>query len=549
MLTGKSEKPQLIFAPRENKVNPAPKKGTIIPLMDRWPSISRSTLLRGLIPALILGVWAALMAWLIRTEAFPEFFDTRSPGYRGLAHSGTLLVDRWMVIRFNNASIGYSYTVVDIDETTPDRQILIENETHMSLKILDTVQSVRVTSRANLDAFYHLQTFHFSIVSRGYSATLSGRRIRDRTFRVLLSSSGAQQHLHIDIPDDAVLYSPLTDMMLQRLQPGQSVRVRLFNPATLAVTDVPVRALRQETLTVFGTNTLTTVLEADVEGLTMTSWMDAEGRILRQTTPLGWTLVAATPEEAVGPDDSAAAEDLLAAMAVPCTPPIDQPRAQKRLDLTLLGPAKLDRIVESPRQIIRGRTPGTLKVRLYADDAVPPAESPAPDPAVSSNDLAATLYIQSDHPLIRRQAESITGGRTSAWEKAVALHDWVYKNVDKKPTISLPSALDVLKQRQGDCNEHTYLFVALARAAGLPARVRVGIVYQNGAFYYHAWPAVFVDRWREMDPTFGQLAVDATHLALLDGELADQMQLLGPSARLQIPVESAAPPPGGPPRD
>ncbi len=99
MLTGKSEKPQLIFAPRENKVNPAPKKGTIIPLMDRWPSISRSTLLRGLIPALILGVWAALMAWLIRTEAFPEFFDTRSPGYRGLAHSGTLLVDRWMAFQ------------------------------------------------------------------------------------------------------------------------------------------------------------------------------------------------------------------------------------------------------------------------------------------------------------------------------------------------------------------------------------------------------------------------------------------------------------------
>ena len=514
--------------------------------MKRPPAV----LLHWLIPIILIAFWAAMMAWLIRTEAFPEHFSARSPGYRSLANTGTLLMDRWMVIRFNTAHIGYSHTVVDIDETTPDRQILIENETVMNLKILDTVQNVRVTSRANLDAFYHLQTFHFALISRGYSVTLSGTREKERTFRVTIHSAGNQQSLRIQIPDDAVLYSPLTDLMLQRLQPGQSVRVRLFNPATLSISDVPVRALRHETLQVLGTNTPTIVLEADVQGLAMTSWMDAEGRILKQDTPLGWSLLACTAEEAVARDETASADDLLSAMAVPCTPPIDHPRSQTNLTFTLLGPAKLDQIVESPRQILLGRSAGKIRLQLFADSAVP-AQSSETEPAqtFSTNDLAATPFIQSDHPDIRRQAAKIVGTLTSDREKAIAIHDWVFKNVDKIPTVSLPSALDVLSQRQGDCNEHTYLFIALARAAGLPARVRVGLVYHAGAFYYHAWPAVFAGRWREMDPTFGQISVDATHLALFDGELADQMKLLGTIGRLQIEVEPNAPPPGGSRRD
>ncbi len=74
---------------------------------------------------------------------------------------------------------------------------------------------------------------------------------------------------------------------------------------------------------------------------------------------------------------------------------------------------------------------------------------------------------------------------------------------------SLPSAAEVLRTRVGDCNEHTALFVALARAAGLPARIAVGLVYLRGGFYYHAWPEVYVEErgrglWLPVDPTLNQ---------------------------------------------
>ena len=66
------------------------------------------------------------------------------------------------------------------------------------------------------------------------------------------------------------------------------------------------------------------------------------------------------------------------------------------------------------------------------------------------------------------------------------LTEWVYEQLDKEITLSVPSAVEVLETRRGDCNEHTILFVALARAIGLPARPAAGLVYVEGRFYYHA---------------------------------------------------------------
>ena len=143
-----------------------------------------------------------------------------------------------------------------------------------------------------------------------------------------------------------------------------------------------------------------------------------------------------------------------------------------------------------------------------------------------------------------RQARAIVGNETNSWAAAQAIGDWVYRAIEKKATVSLPSALDVLKRREGDCNEHTYLFVALARAVGLPARIHVGLVYSEldgapGAFYYHAWPAVFVGQWVEMDPTFGSPLVDAAYIRLITGELNDQLKLLGILGRISVDIIQA----------
>jgi hypothetical protein len=118
----------------------------------------------------------------------------------------------------------------------------------------------------------------------------------------------------------------------------------------------------------------------------------------------------------------------------------------------------------------------------------------------------------------------------------------VHAIIEKRPTMSLPSAAEVLRTRVGDCNEHTVLFVALARAAGVPARTAVGLVYLYGAFHYHAWAEVYLDGpagqgfWLPVDPTLGQDPADATHIRLVRGGLDRQAAIMAAIGRIQIAI-------------
>ena len=142
--------------------------------------------------------------------------------------------------------------------------------------------------------------------------------------------------------------------------------------------------------------------------------------------------------------------------------------------------------------------------------------------------------------------------------RAEKLTRYVNALLDKKPTVSLPSAREVLRTRVGDCNEHTALYVAMARALGIPARIAVGLVYIHGAFYYHAWPEVYLTDgpglraegaglkegaglrapglWLPVDPTLNEFPADATHLRLARGGLDKQAMILPLIGRLTLDV-------------
>ena len=152
-------------------------------------------------------------------------------------------------------------------------------------------------------------------------------------------------------------------------------------------------------------------------------------------------------------------------------------------------------------------------------------------------ELEAEPLIQSDDPRIQREARQAVG-RWLRDPKAAAsrLTTRVDRMLAKSVTFSVPSALQVLESRQGDCNEHTVLYVAMARALGLPARTAVGLVYLNGSFFYHAWPEVWLGEWVAVDPTFGQYPADASHIRFVIGGLAQQVEIIRLIGRLNIEV-------------
>ena len=149
--------------------------------------------------------------------------------------------------------------------------------------------------------------------------------------------------------------------------------------------------------------------------------------------------------------------------------------------------------------------------------------------------LKPELLSQSDHPDILAAARTALGAATNTVDAAKNLMNWIHEHIDQRSVLGVPSALDVLKTRVGDCNEHTNLFIALSRAVGIPSRGVTGLVYQDGRFGYHAWAEIkTASGWVSVDPTWKQMPVDLGHLALLRGGLSNQAKLTRLFGKLKI---------------
>jgi transglutaminase-like putative cysteine protease len=180
--------------------------------------------------------------------------------------------------------------------------------------------------------------------------------------------------------------------------------------------------------------------------------------------------------------------------------------------------------------------PGKDGETLLTVTARPPSgpDVPRGKPAEKGDaDQASSIEIDWEDPAIRALSASTVGGTSGTWAAARKLSKVVYERLDKVYGQSQDRASEILKQGRGDCTEHTRLFVALARAAGIRAREVKGLVYANygqggPGLYWHAWAEVKVgDGWVAVDPTFGQDVADATHVALGRGTRQDAIALVG----------------------
>ena len=102
--------------------------------------------------------------------------------------------------------------------------------------------------------------------------------------------------------------------------------------------------------------------------------------------------------------------------------------------------------------------------------------------------------------------------------------------------MTVPSAREVLRALRGDCNEHAVLVTALARAAGIPARVVAGVVYLDDGFFYHAWSELWLGAWVSADAVLDQMPVDATHVKLVEGGPERHLQLAQVIGRLSFAI-------------
>ncbi len=132
--------------------------------------------------------------------------------------------------------------------------------------------------------------------------------------------------------------------------------------------------------------------------------------------------------------------------------------------------------------------------------------------------LEVNDYVQSSHPKIRSLAKKIVNEKKEPIKMAEAIQNWVHHHITPSYKANTINALKVLENRKGDCTEYSLLFVALARAVGIPSREVVGLVFSHEVrpcFCFHAWAQIYDGKqWVSVDPAWNQIFVDATHVTL-----------------------------------
>ena len=391
---------------------------------------------------------------------------------------------------------------------------------------------------AKVDHAFAIQSFEFSLDPGSGPLTIKGRLDGLRLSLDIQTAAGTRTEVRELAEPPALMLSLGRRLASEGLTAGTRKQRMIFDPATLKNAPVVVEIGAREVVVAGGRPLPAFKVQLQFSGLATTAWVTDTGEIVREESPMGLITVRESQEEATALAVNRRMQvDMLAASAV--VPAmgrevrIDDARSVLRLRLRLdgadLSSADLQGVGQSiDGSVIELTDPRTLRA--------------GPADADLARYLAPEPFIESDAPEIRAEADRMVGSLTGTRARAERLTREVNALLEKKPTISLPSALEVLRTKVGDCNEHTALFVALARSIGIAARINVGLVYVHGAFYYHAWPEVYIDEgggrglWLPVDPTLNQFPADATHLRLARGGLDKQTAILPMIGRLRMRV-------------
>jgi transglutaminase-like putative cysteine protease len=399
---------------------------------------------------------------------------------------------------------------------------VLEDESRLMLAMLGTPQAVTTTLYAETDQDYGLRRFRFLLVSP--AATFAAAGVNDgTTLEVRYGPEGRSETLTLPLTEPVHFASTLRPRLAAAWPaPGARFTHQVFSP--LSLRREPVRVLVEGRETIDSVETLR-IVEA-THGLESRAWIDRRGRAVREQGALGFVLRRESAEVARSGLDDAGHVDLVATTRVPFDGAIPDPRGLNRLVLRVTGEAA-DRVPDAPP---RQRVTGDV-VRVTRED-------PARAAAGATEDLdryrGPSPFVESDDPTIVARARAIVGAAPTASDKVRRVLDWVAEHVVREPTLTIPSARDVLRMRRGDCNEHAVLVAALLRAVGVPTRIVAGLAYAGDGFYYHAWNEVWLDGWMSADAVFDQMPVDATHVQLIEGGPERHVRLAEVVGRLAL---------------
>lgn len=473
------------------------------------------------------GVCAVVFALLLAVRL--DLLATDPPARPLSALQREAFADRetWLKVLQNGNKIGYAHRRL----SGSAEGYRFEETLVLRLMTMGTLQDLSLRTRGTLRPDTSLADFAMEIRSPLFVYAARGE-VAGRELILRIGAGKEETVTRISLDRKPYLSNGLLDAVwLADMRPGDTRTFHVFDPGVLGQRPVRVTVLSEEEVTAMGSLQKARKIGVEFAGIRQHAWLGADGNLLRAEGFLGLTLEQATAYDARAGWGDAAGVDVTEAVSVRANRTLDRAADIAWIRYRLGGLENAHLAIDGGRQLLR------RDILTVTREPWPPA---APTAAPDRNDLQAALrpsaFVQSDHALIRKKVQEIVEHSDTPADKARKIVSWVHDHIEKRPVLSVPSAVDTLIRRTGDCNEHAVLVAALARAAGIPAWVEAGLAYQEGRFYYHAWNILYLEGWVTADAVFGQVPADVTHIRLVRGETRDHLDLLAVVGRITVEI-------------
>jgi len=467
----------------------------------------------------IFFILSFIILLFIRLNLHDKLFSTS----RKIELSGEIQLrekDSWMNIFQNDRKIGYSHSVF----SKAGKNYTVMEDLYMRINTMGVEQDLKLVTKGLLHPDLSLATFDFSISSGRFQFKASGK-VTEGSISVTTEASGSTRTFTIPLKEKPFLSSGILHaLMNHHPAPGDSFTYTVFDPAQMSSLPVQIRIVKNESISIMGKSSPVLKIAIMYQGVTQHSWIGENGDLLKEEGVLGFRVEKAAKKDALFGLPIKASQDLTQFASIPSNIALPAPHELKFLKVRING-IEIDKLSLSGGRQKMEENILTIQKESLDDLPTDPTQF-AEMTGKKRAFLKPSPFISSNHPEIKSLAEKITVQSDPPFRNASAIVAWIEKNIEKRPVLSMPDALSVLKNKVGDCTEHAILTAALMRAAGIPSRIEAGLVYLNGRFYFHAWNRIFLGRWITVDSVFGQIPADVTHIRFATGMQDLQSNLL-----------------------
>lgn len=329
---------------------------------------------------------------------------------------------------------------------------------------------------------------------------------------LLIRTSTGSKTYERTVPFTGTLFGPdgLRRLSLSRLKsPGDSTIAQTFYPELASIVAATNTLIGPDQLTVANQAWPSLKIEQTVSAMPgkTTVWLDKSGWMLReiQPSPFGEIEVVRTGAEkrpALTVASTPLPDEVFSRTIVRSNIRLPEERLIERLKIRIthhkpeLGWPNL----EADNQKVLEKTPNYVVLEINRPMPKQAVKRPVQSTRVLAPFLAPNALLQSDDAAVQATAANVTGNNTDLFSSARALQKWTNENMHFDLGIAVVPASEVARNRRGTCFGYAVLLASMARAIGIPSRIRMGFVYAGGIWGGHAWVDVLVGHdWIPLD--------------------------------------------------